>query len=135
MNKEIRYFQSYLSTVKNLSNTTIYNYTNDIKTLNKHLIEHNLSLFNATNQDIYDYLKTLNLKSNSYNRKITTFKEFYKYLIYENYSINVIVDKLLHIKNDKKYPRIISFEDVGKLIKIQDNSLLGERNKAIIIQT
>lgn len=133
MNKEIRYFQSYLSTVKNLSNTTIYNYTNDIKALNKHLVEHNLSLFDATNQDIYDFLKTLNLKSNSYNRKITTFKEFYKYLIYENYTINVIVDKLLHIKNDKKFPRIISFEDVGKLIKVQDNSLLGERNKAIIM--
>lgn len=132
MTREIKYFQSYLSTVKNLSNKTIENYSNDLKLLENYLIENNCSLLKASNKEIYDYLSTLEIKNQTLNRKITSYKEFYKYLITEKYQVNVVIDKLLHVKNEKKYPRIISYDDVKKLIAVQDDSLLGNRNKAII---
>ena len=132
MTKEIKYFQSYLSTVKNLSNKTIENYTNDLKLLENYLIENNTSLLNANNKNIYNYFATLDIKNKTFNRKITSFKEFYKFLVLEKYTINVVIDKLLHVKNEKKYPRIISYEDVTKLVHVQDDTLLGNRNKAII---
>ena len=37
MNKELKYFQNHLSSVKNLSNKTIDSYTTDIKQLNDYL--------------------------------------------------------------------------------------------------
>lgn len=132
MTREIKYFQSYLSTVKNLSNKTIENYSNDLKLLENYLIENNCSLLKASNKEIYDYLSTLEIKNQTLNRKITSYKEFYRYLITEKYQVNVVIDKLLHVKNEKKYPRIISYDDVKKLIAVQDESLLGNRNKAII---
>ena len=132
MTREIKYFQSYLSIVKNLSNKTIENYSNDLKLLENYLTENNCSLLKASNKEIYDYLSTLEIKNQTLNRKITSYKEFYKYLISEKYQVNVVIDKLLHVKNEKKYPRIISYDDVKKLIAVQDDSLLGNRNKAII---
>lgn len=132
MTKEIRYFQSYLSTIKNLSNKTIENYSTDLKLLENYLIENNSSLLKADNKQIYNYLSTLDIKNQTFNRKITSFKEFYKYLLSEKYCINVRIDKILHVKNEKKYPRIISYEDVKKLVAVQEDTLIGNRNKAII---
>ena len=133
MTKEIRYFQSYLSSIKNLANTTVENYTIDLKLLEKFLISKNISIVKATTNDIFDYLETLDISRQTYNRKITSIREFYRYLLSEKYEINVKINKLEHIKTDKKYPRIISSDDVINMIKVQDNSILGQRNKAIIL--
>lgn len=134
MTKELKYFQSYLSLNKNLSNKTIEAYSNDILKLEEYLITHfKNTLRNALNEQIYEYLSSLNLKSSSYNRKITAYKEFYKYLLIQNYTINVNIDKLNHIKKEKKYPRIIGKEDILKMIHVQNDSLIGKRNTAIIL--
>lgn len=133
MTKEIRYFQSYLSSIKNLANTTVENYTIDLKLLEKFLISKNISIVKATTNDIFDYLETFDISRQTYNRKITSIREFYRYLLSEKYEINVKINKLEHIKTDKKYPRIISSDDVINMIKVQDNSILGQRNKAIIL--
>ena len=133
MTREIRYFQSYLSSIKNLSNKTVENYTNDIRLLEDFLLNNNKTLFNASTNDVFDYLKSLNISRQTYNRKITSIKEFYKYLIAEKYKIDLKINKLEHIKTEKIYPRIISSEDVVKMIQIQKDSIIGNRNKAIIL--
>ena len=38
MTKEIRYFQGYLSSIKNLSNATIENYSRDINLLDNYTL-------------------------------------------------------------------------------------------------
>lgn len=133
MRKEIRYFQNYLSSIKNLSNKTIESYTNDIVLLEKYLNSINVLLKDANNNQINNYLKTLKLKNKSYNRKITSIKEFYKYLLRENYILNLNIDKIEHIKNEITYPKIIKKEDIANMIAIQPNTIIGERNKTIII--
>lgn len=131
MIREIKYFQSYLFT-KNLSNNTINKYSGEVIKFDEYLKNINKTLFTAKNDDLIEYLNTMTLKNTSYNNKVTCIKEFYKYLTYEKISFNIIIDKIEHIKNEKRYPRIITFEDIKKMISCNDNSLLGIRNKCII---
>ena len=131
--KEIKYFQSYLSSVKNLSNQTIENYTVDLVLLEEYLSNNDKTFFNATNDDIVNFLNIKSFKTQTYNRKVTSIKEFYKYLILEKKHIIINIDKIEHIKNDKTYPKIIKFEDISKMVSVQENTILGMRNKVIIM--
>lgn len=131
--REIKYFQSYLSSIKNVSNKTIENYTIDLVLLENFLSENKKTLLNANNDDIYDYLNSQDFKSKTYNRKVTSIKEFYKYLITEKYNVSVNINKIEHIKNEKVYPKIIKFEDISKMVSVQENTTLGMRNKVIIM--
>ena len=133
MTKEIRYFQNYLSNNKNLSINTINAYTTDLLLLEEFLNNKNVLLVNATNEDINEYLITLDTsKTKTYNRKITSIMEFYRYLISKEITINLNINKIYHIKNDKVYPRIIKFEDIRNMIANIENNLIGIRNKTII---
>lgn len=133
MTKEIRSFQNYLLSSKNLSNKTISAYSNDIIQFEKYLLNCQKTLLTATNDDIYIFLNDKNLKSKSYNRKITSIIEFYKYLSMINVDFKIEINRLHHIKNDKVYPRIIKIEDIKNMIAVCDQSLIGQRNKVIIM--
>lgn len=133
MIKELKYFQNYLLSVKNLSNKTIESYTNDLLLFEDFLKFNDKTLLEATNDDINAYFINQNLKTKSFNRKITSIKSFYNYLISEKYPINVNVTKILHIRNDKVYPKIIKKEDIFKMINVQDKTLIGHRNQTIIM--
>lgn len=134
MTKEIRYFQNYLSNNKNLSINTINAYTTDLLLLEQFLTNKNILLVNATNEDINEYLITLDTsKTKTYNRKITSIMEFYRYLISYDININLNINRIYHIKNDKVYPRIIKFEDIKNMITCLNNDILSQRNKAIIM--
>ena len=66
MTKEIRYFQNYLSNNKNLSINTINAYTTDLLLLEQFLTNKNILLVNATNEDINEYLITLDTSKTNY---------------------------------------------------------------------
>ena len=106
MEKEIKNFQGYLLN-NNLSNNSIEAYSKDIILLNDYLKENNLTLKNATNQNLIDYLNLKPLKTTSYNRKVTSIIEFYKFLNTKNIKNNIDLNQIEHIKNDKVYPKII----------------------------
>ena len=133
MNKNIKYFASYLSTIKNLSNTTIDAYVSDLSLIDNYLEIKGKTLLTASNKDVSEYLSGLNLKNKSYNRKITTLTMFYKYLSKEKIDYKLNVEKLYHVKNEKVYPRIITFDDIKKMIEVQSDNLSGQRNKVIIM--
>lgn len=133
MIKELRYFQNYLLSVKNLSNKTIESYTNDLLLFEDFLKSKDKTLLDATNDEINAYFINQNLKTKSFNRKITSIKSFYNYLISEKYQININVTKILHIRNDKVYPKIIKKEDIFKMINVQEKTLIGHRNQTIIM--
>lgn len=132
MTKEIRYFQNYLASVKNLSNKTIDSYTSDILLFEKYLISCHLNLFNSTVDDLIEYLNQYEFKESTFNRKITSIVEFYKYLVLEKYKILMNIEKINHIKIPKRYPRIISFQDIRLMISSLKDTIIDKRNKAII---
>ncbi len=133
MTKELQYFQSYLSMNKNLSNKTIESYTTDLLQLEKFLKDRKKSFIHANDMDLQNYFASLNLKETTYNRKVTSISEFYRYLYYEKYPIKIHTEKLLHIKKEKIYPKIIKLKDISNMIHVQENNLKGERNKVIIL--
>ena len=132
MEKEIKNFQGYLLN-NNLSNNSIEAYSKDIILLNDYLKENNLTLKNATNQNLIDYLNLKPLKTTSYNRKVTSIIEFYKFLNTKNIKNNIDLNQIEHIKNDKVYPKIIKYSDILNMLKTFDDGIIGNRNKAIIL--
>ena len=133
MNREIKYFQNYLYSVKNLSNKTIESYTYDLLLFNNYLNSINKKYYNALNEDITNYLSQEGFKNKTFNRKITSIKEFYKYLNYYNKEYNININKITHIKNEKVYPRIISFDDIKKMYISLKNTKNEIRNQTIIL--
>lgn len=133
MNDELDKFESFLLLKKNLSNQTIQAYSSDIELFEKYLKNNNKDIYNANNEDLYSYLSSLNLKNKSFNRKLTSISEFYKFLLSKDKKIKVNIDKIRHVKNEKIYPKIIKKEEINRLIQVQENNLIGQRNQIIIL--
>lgn len=124
-------YQTYLITVKFLNvETTINSYILDVY---KYL-EYVKKDYNKTNnEDIYNYLKYLS--DNKYSiysvvRKISSIKSFYNYLVDESiYEINLDIERP---KFYKKLPRVLSIDEVDKLLDVKLETPFDYRNKAML---
>ena len=131
-NKEILdKYHSYLITVKFLNvETTINSYILDIY---KYLEYINKDYDRTNNDDIYKYLKYL--EDNKYSiysvvRKISSLKSFYTYLIDENiYIINLDIERPRFYK---KLPKVLTIDEVDKLLDIKLENAFDYRNKAML---
>ena len=124
-------YQDYLMTVKFLNvDTTINSYILDIYKLFEYLEK---DYNKIDNNDIYKYFKELD--SNSYSiysivRKITSIKNFYKYLFEENiYQLNIDIERP---KFYQKLPTVLSLDEVDRLLDIKLETPFDYRNKAML---
>ena len=131
-NKEILIsYNTYLITVKFLKvETTINSYILDIY---KYLEYLNKDYNKTNNTDIYNYLKHLEQERYSiYSvvRKISSLKSFYKYLNEEEiYIINIDIERP---KFYKKLPKVLTIDEVDKLLDIELKTPFDYRNKAML---
>ena len=131
-NKEIlNKYYTYLITVKFLNvETTINSYILDTY---KYLEYLNKDYNKTDNKDIYNYLKYL--EDNKYSiysvvRKISSLKSFYTYLIDENiYTINLDIERPRFYK---KLPKVLTIDEVDKLLDIKLKTAFDYRNKAML---
>jgi len=135
-------YQHYLKIERGLSQNSIENYSYDIKKLINYLEDHSstknpISIDNDTvKQFIYFISKTINPRSQA--RLISGLRNFFDYLIFENYRTANPLDLIESPKIGRKLPDTLSVEDIDLLIKTIDLSYqyqginLGERNRAII---
>ena len=131
-NKEIlSKYQDYLITIKFLNvETTINSYILDIYKLFEYLKK---DYNKIDNNDIYNYFKYLD--DNSYSiysvvRKITSIKNFYKYLEEENiYHLKIDIERP---KFYQKLPTVLTLDEVDKLLDIKLETPYDYRNKAMI---
>ena len=124
-------YQTYLLTVKFLKvETTINSYILDIY---KYLEYLNKDYNQTDNNDIYNYLKELDKDSYSiYSvvRKISSIKSFYNYLNSEEiYKLNLDIERP---KFYKKLPRVLTIDEVDRLLDIELNTPFDYRNKAML---
>ena len=124
-------YQTYLLTVKFLKvETTINSYILDIY---KYLEYLNKDYDKTDNNDIYNYLKELDKDSYSiYSvvRKISSIKSFYNYLNSEEiYKLNLDIERP---KFYKKLPRVLTIDEVDRLLDIELNTPFDYRNKAML---
>ena len=135
-NRYIKEFVSYLKIEKGLAENSIFAYQNDVAKLhdfsvsidkNAEQISYNdLKLFIA---ELYD----LGLSARTQARIISGIKQFYGYLLLENY-ITVDPSELLdQPKIGRKLPEVLTIEEIDRLIDALDMSKTeSHRNKAII---
>lgn len=135
-------YNHYLLIERGLSKNSIENYSYDIKKLIQYLEEHSIiespiSINNNIVKDfIYSVSKSINPRSQA--RLISGLRNFFDYLIFENYRTTNPLDLIESPRIGRKLPDTLSITDIDNLINAIDLSYqyngvnLGERNRAII---
>ena len=122
---------------KGISNNTLVSYKRDLLDFQEYLKIDNKDELLISSDDIDNYIQLLSQRSllpRSINRKISTLKNYYNFLISEQY---LDYNPLLNIdlpKYQNKLPQLLSIEEIKTLLDCcqQDNSNDGVRMNAMI---
>lgn len=135
-------YQHYLQIERGLSNNSIINYSYDIKKLVLYLEDNNITVspIDIDNEIVKEFIYTISKSINprSQSRLISGLRNFFDYLIFENYRDTNPLDLIESPRIGRKLPDTLSVDDIDRLISAIDLSYqyngvnLGERNRAII---
>ncbi len=138
----IKDYRHYLQIERGLSLNSIENYSYDIKKLITYLenSQLNISPDKIDNDQIKEFIYTISKTINprSQGRLISGLRNFFDYLVFENYRDSNPMDLIESPKIGRKLPDTLSVEDIDLLINTIDLGYqyqgvnLGERNRAII---
>ena len=138
-NKEdsnLRSFLNYLLVDKGLSNNTVKAYEADISSLFQWLDTKDLKYNNLQEDHINQYISFLfqrKMRSSSVNRKISSIKSFYIFLVKRNFVKNSPLNDLVTPKQEKYLPEYMSEAEVDKLLNSPDvSNKIENRDKAMI---
>ena len=138
-NKEdsnLRSFLNYLLVDKGLSNNTAKAYEADISSFFQWLDNEDLKYKNLQEDHINQYISFLfqrKMRSSSVNRKISSIKSFYIFLVKRNFVKNSPLNDLVTPKQEKYLPESMSEAEVDKLLNSPDvKNKIENRDKAMI---
>ena len=138
-NKEdsnLRSFLNYLLVDKGLSNNTVKAYEADISSFFQWLDNEDLKYKNLQEDHINKYISFLfqrKMRSSSVNRKISSIKSFYIFLVKRNFVKNSPLNDLVTPKQEKYLPESMSEAEVDKLLNSPDvTNKIENRDKAMI---
>ena len=140
LNKEdanLRSFLDHLYIEKGLSQNTVKAYEADILAFINWIKENTkLKLKDIKEENInkyISYLFELNLKSSSVNRKISSIKSLYMFLVKKNILKNSPVNEVVSPKQEKYLPFSMSEDEVDKLLNSPKiSNKIEKRDKAMI---
>ena len=134
--RDLEKYLEYLKFNKNYSENTLINYEKDIKEYLDFLNREYLSLYEVKYSDIrflLDYYDSLNLKSISIRRKISSLKGFYKYLGRCGKVLDNPFSYVTLPKKEKKLPQYLNYNEILEIFdSIDTSTLLGLRNRLIM---
>lgn len=125
----INEFIIYLKVERKLSDNSINSYHEDLLLFSKTITK---SLLNINTEDILNYLKSIKLEATTKNRKITTFRVFYNYLMFNNFIKNNPTENIKYMKTSKLLPKYLTEDEVNKLLNFTCENAYDYRNKAMI---
>lgn len=136
MNENINEYINYLEYERRLTQNTCISYERDLIDYMLFLNHKNINLVKEiSKKNIVQYLELLkkeNLKTTSIARKLTSIKNFHKYL----YAIGKVKDDVaLTVERprlEKKLPNVLTIEEVDSLLDIDLNTPFDYRNKAML---
>ncbi|AMC09983.1 tyrosine recombinase XerD [Lutibacter profundi] len=130
-------YQFYLKIEKGLAKNSINSYSSDVKKLISYLEENNITISPITitedtiQQFVYSISKNINARSQA--RLISGIRNFFDYLIFEDYRKENPTDLIESPKIGRKLPDTLSTEEIDLLIGAIDLSEpQGERNRTIL---
>lgn len=137
MEELIQEYIAYLKIERGLSENTQESYQRDLMQYLNFLKEKNISTFDEVDRflvmDFLNHLKGQGKSTNSEIRMISSLRRFHQFLRQERYTKK---DPMQHIDTPKKgqvLPKILSLDEVERLIETPDTStLLGFRDRAIL---
>lgn len=124
---------NYIYIEKKLSNNTKDAYKRDLISFRNYLNNKEISKINSS--DIKSYIKHLNDikdKDRTIARKIVSVRTFFDYLMMNKIIKENPCEKIESPKLRKSLPKVLSIEDVNKLLSLKANTPLEYRNKAMI---
>tara|TARA_B100000963_G_scaffold82380_1_gene70167 strand:+ start:231 stop:1121 length:891 start_codon:yes stop_codon:yes gene_type:complete len=140
LNKEdanLRSFLDYLYIEKGLSQNTVKAYEVDLLAFISWITDHtNSDIKNIKEDSINKYISYLfetKLKSSSVNRKISSIKSFYLFLIKKSIVATSPISEVISPKQEKYLPSSMSEDEVDKLLNSPDSNIkIEKRDKAMI---
>lgn len=137
LSEAIDRFATYLTTEKNASNHTIRSYMNDLNEL--------VLFFNDDEKETNDidffalreYVTTLydkKLEKSSIERKISSIKSFFKFLIMKGYISENPARILKFPKKEKKLFKIFNIDDLFNLLELPDKSTAAGLRDALLME-
>jgi len=140
LNKEdanLRSFLDYLYIEKGLSQNTVKAYKVDLLAFMSWIADHtNSDIKNIKEDSINKYISYLfetKLKSSSVNRKISSIKSFYLFLIKKSIVATSPISEVMSPKQEKYLPSSMSEDEVDKLLNSPDSNIkIEKRDKAMI---
>jgi integrase/recombinase XerC len=141
MGNIIQDFQIYLEVEKNVSAHTKIAYLADIHEFLKFLTDNNYlkdkeEIIDASHEKIREYLSYLygqKIKKITVNRKISSLRAFYKYVLRTGKIKNNPAEMIQALKTEKYMPTFLSVDEVFELLKSKnDNSFSILRNQAML---
>ena len=136
MDEAIEDYLGFVRFEKRLSENTISSYGEDLLKYNEFLNKKGITKpSNIDTKDIEKYLEYLN--NNDYNiksiaRKLTTIKNFHNYLYQKGKISKNIVENIERPKTKKSLPKVMTVEEVDKLLDIECKTPFDYRNKAML---
>jgi len=130
-------YQLYLKIEKGLAKNSIESYSLDVKKLILFLENHQIAVspVSVTSENIQEFIynasKELNARSQA--RLISGLRNFFDYLIFEDYRKDNPTDLIESPKIGRKLPDTLSLEEIDSIINSIDLSTPhGERNRTIL---
>ena len=133
----IESFLDSLYIEKGLSQNTVHSYKNDISSFAAWVEKYSdTSLVKTTKSNINQYIAHLfksGLKSSSVNRKISTIKSFFIFLLKKKHILLSPVEDIDMVRQEKYLPVSMSEKEVELLLKSPSlDSFIGRRDRAMI---
>jgi integrase/recombinase XerC len=141
MGNIIQDFQIYLEVERNVSAHTRVAYIADIQEFARFLHNNNFiksqdEIINAEPENIREYLSYLyrqKVKKVTVNRKVSSLRAFYKYVLRTGKIKNNPAEMIQTLKTEKYMPTFLSVDEMFELLKERDeSSVLSLRNRAIL---
>ena len=138
-NKKDHLLRSFLDSLyieKGLSNNTVLSYKNDILSFFEWCEEEQLNRLKITSLNLNNYIANLfstGLKSSTINRKISSIKHFYLFLLKKKVIKNSPANEITTPKQEKYLPTSMSEDEVESLLGSPKSSIkIERRDKAMI---
>jgi len=141
MGNIIQDFQIYLEVEKNVSAHTRIAYIADIQEFARFLHNNNFiksqdEIINMGPETIREYLSCLyrkKVKKVTVNRKVSSLRAFYKYVVRTGRIKNNPAEMIQTLKTEKYMPSFLSVDEMFELLKAQgEHSVLDLRNRAML---
>lgn len=117
----MRTFKIYILKERNLSQNTLDGYLRDLKQFEKFI---NKDVLEVTRDDVVRFITHLRdkgMKTTTTNRKLSTLKAFYKFLIIEGRIKTNPAETVTSAKIEQRLPKPIDKEDIDTLLDTIDN--------------